>query len=131
MTSKIVSPEEHLGYRVGEDRKLADWPEIVEYFTRLGSASPRVLVEDLGETTEGNPFILATITSEDNHDKIDDLREIQLRLSDPAELSDEDASRLIDTGKTVVLITCSIHSTEVGGSQMSMELAHRLGWRGG
>ncbi len=59
MTSKIVSPEEHLGYRVGEDRKLADWPEIVEYFTRLGSASPRVLVEDLGETTEGNPFILA------------------------------------------------------------------------
>ena len=126
MASKIISPEEHLGYRVGADRKLADWPEIFEYFKKLGGASPKVVVEDLGETTEGNPFILATITSEENHAKIDELRETQLRLSDPTDLSEEDASRLIETGKTVVLITCSIHSTEVGGSQMSMELAHRL-----
>jgi len=99
MATKIISPEEQLGYRVGVDRKLADWPEIVEYFTGLGRASPRVVVEDLGETTEGNPFILATITSEENHAKIDELRETQLRLSNPADLSEEDASRLIETGK--------------------------------
>ena len=42
MATKIISPEEQLGYRVGVDRKLADWPEIVEYFTGLGRASPRV-----------------------------------------------------------------------------------------
>lgn len=76
MSSNVVqSPEDFLGYKVGTDRKTANWPEIVEYFTKLGGASPRVVVEDLGETTEGNPFILATITSEENHAKIDELRE--------------------------------------------------------
>ena len=125
-SNAVQTPEDFLGYKVGTDRKIADWPEIVEYFTKLGEATPRVVVEDLGETTEGNPFILATITSEDNHAKIDELRKIQLRLSNPTDLSEEDATRLIEMGKTVVLITCSIHSTEIGGSQMSMELAHKL-----
>ena len=126
MASKVLSPEEHLGFKVGSDRKLADWPEIVEYFETVGKTSPRVVVENLGETTEGNPFILATITSEENHAQIDELRDIQLRLSNPVGLSESEAGVLIEKGKTVVLITCSIHSTEVGGSQMSMELLHRL-----
>ncbi len=126
MASSILSPEDHLGFKVGSDRNLADWPEIVDYFMKVGEASPRIKVKDLGETTEGNPFILATITSEDNHSRLDEIRDVQLKLCNPAELSEEDAARLIEKGKAVVLITCSIHSTEVGGSQMSMELLHRL-----
>jgi len=63
---KIISPKEHLGYLVGTDKKLADWPQIVEYFKKVADASPRVMVEDLGETTEENRFILATISSEEN-----------------------------------------------------------------
>jgi len=123
---KIISPEEHLGYRVGTDRKLADWPEIVEYFNKVGAASPRVLVETLGETTEGNPFILATVSSPENLSNLDKIREIHFSLSNPVGLSDEKIEALLDEGKAIVLITCSIHSTEVGGSQMSMELLHRL-----
>ncbi|MCW4050260.1 MAG: M14 family metallopeptidase [Candidatus Bathyarchaeota archaeon] len=122
----IPAPEEHLGYLVGTDRKLADWPEIVEYYMKVAEASPRVTVKDLGKTTEGNPFLLAIITSEENMANLDELRKIQLRLSNPEGLSDEEANELIEKGKTVVLITCSIHSTEVGGSQMSMELLHEL-----
>jgi len=124
--SGILSPKEYLGFPVGTDKKLADWPQIVEYFKRLGEASPRILVETLGETTEGNPFILATISSQENLSKLEELREVQLRLSNPVGLSDAEAAELMEKGKTVVLITCSIHSTEVGGSQMSMELAHKL-----
>ena len=127
MTSKeIISPQEHLGFLVGTDRKLADWPEIVEYFKKIGEISPRVIVENLGETTEGNPFIAATISSPENLARLEELREIQLKLSNPADLSEEEAEKLIEKGKTIVLITCSIHSTEVGGSQMSMELVHKL-----
>ncbi|MFH1180538.1 MAG: M14 metallopeptidase family protein [Candidatus Bathyarchaeota archaeon] len=122
----VISPKEHLGYPIGTDRKLADWPQIVEYFNKIGDASPRVMVENLGETTEGNPFILATISSPENLSRLEELREIQLRLSNPVDLSDAEAVELIEKGKTIVLITCSVHSTEVGGSQMSMELVHRL-----
>jgi hypothetical protein len=122
----VISPEDHLGYPIGTDKKLADWPEIVDYFNKIGEASPRIQVETLGETTEKNPFILATISSPENLANLDALREIQLKLSKPADLSEEKAKKLIEEGKTIVLITCSIHSTEVGGSQMSMELAHKL-----
>lgn len=122
----VISPEDHLGYPVGTDKKLADWPEIVDYFNKIGKTSPRIQVETLGETTEKNPFILAIISSPENLANLDELREIQLKLSKPVDLSEEEAEKLIEKGKTIVLITCSIHSTEVGGSQMSMELAHKL-----
>jgi len=127
MSTKIVpSPEEHLGFKVGTDRRLADWPAIVEYFRKVAAASDRVRVEDLGETTEGNPFILATVSSPENLMHLDKFREIQSRLNNPAGVTPEEAESLVKEGKTVVLITCSIHSTEVGGSQMSMELLHSL-----
>lgn len=122
----VPAPEELLGFKVGTDRKLADWPEIVEYFQRVGAASDRVTVETLGETTEGNPFLLATISAPGTLRNLERYREIQRGLCNPAGLSEEEAESLVWEGKTIVLITCSIHSTEVGGSQMSMELLHRL-----
>ena len=122
----VPSPKEYLGYGVGEDRRLADWPEIVGYFGKVAAASDRVRFEELGKTTEGNPFVLATVSSPGNLRRLEELRGIQLRLSDPDGLKPEEAEGLVAQGKTIVLITCSIHSTEVGGSQMSMELLHRL-----
>ncbi|OGD58129.1 hypothetical protein A3K78_00825 [Candidatus Bathyarchaeota archaeon RBG_13_52_12] len=122
----VPSPEEHLGFKIGEDRKLADWPEIVSYFRKVAAISDRVRVEELGKTTEGKPFLLATISSPENLRRLEEIRQIQLRLCNPDGLTPEEAERLVEDGRTVVLITCSIHSTEVGGSQMSMELLNRL-----
>lgn len=129
LTRSIISPKEHLGYPVGTDKKLADWPQIVDYFEKVAEQTPKVVVKTLGETTEGNPMILAIISSEKNLTNLEELRAIQKSLSNPAGLTDEDASELIEKGKTVVLITCSIHSTEVGGSQMSMELLYSMASR--
>mgnify|MGYP000200339278 CR=1 FL=1 len=122
----IPSPEEFLGFKVGEDRKLADWSQIVEYFKRVGELSDRVKVEVLGLTTEGNEFILAVISSPDTLRDLEKYRQIQMRLHNPEGLSDEEERRLIEEGKTIVLVTCSIHSTEIAASQMSMELLYRL-----
>jgi hypothetical protein len=44
VTEEIISPKEHLGYLVGTDKKLADWPEIVDYFIKIAEASPRIKV---------------------------------------------------------------------------------------
>ena len=40
------SPESVLGFRPGEDRQLADWTQIVDYFHRLDAASDRVVFRD-------------------------------------------------------------------------------------
>lgn len=123
----IKSPKEHLGFDVGEDRHLADWPDILGYFTHLAKDSPRVRTAELGESTDNNPFILSIISSESNLSQLDRYLDIQSRLSDPRVVNSiGESDRLIADGKTVVLITCSIHATEIGGTQMSLALAHRL-----
>ncbi len=123
---KALSPEEFLGFRVGTERKVADWPEIVAYFEKLAKSSDKIKFEVLGETTEKNPFVLATISAPKNLANLEKYREIQNRLCDPKNLTEEEAAKLVEEGKTIVLVTCSIHSTEIGACQMSMELAHRL-----
>ncbi len=122
---EVPSPEQRLGFEVGSDRNLADWGQIVDYFQTLSLASARVRVETIGRTTEDNPFLLATISAPENLADLNRLQRIQERLADPRRLEGQ-AEQLIREGKTVVLITCGIHATEVASSQMSMEFAWEM-----
>src|SRR5918997_2304139 len=76
----VPAPEDVLGFRPGDDRKLASWSSIVEYFRRLDAASDRVRLEELGRTTLGAPFVLATISAPENLARLDEYKEIQRRL---------------------------------------------------
>jgi murein tripeptide amidase MpaA len=117
---------------VGDDRKLASWASIVEYFKKLDAASDRVKFEELGKTTLGAPFVMATISAPENLARLAEFKEIQRQLADPRAIlrarlhPDTKARGLIARGKTIVLITCGIHSTEVGSTLSSMLIAHRL-----
>lgn len=122
----ITAPEKHLGWPVGADRKLADWKQILGYFQLLAQQSDRLILEELGESTEGRPFVMAIISAAANLAQLDHYRQIQQQLADPRGLREEEAQRLIAQGKTICLVSCSIHATEVGAAQMSMELAYDL-----
>ncbi|MCA1600251.1 MAG: hypothetical protein LC776_00935, partial [Acidobacteria bacterium] len=39
---QIPTPEEVLGFRPGDDRKLASWNQVLTYFDKLDQASNRV-----------------------------------------------------------------------------------------
>ncbi|HEX8136318.1 MAG TPA: M14 family metallopeptidase [Pyrinomonadaceae bacterium] len=127
--ASVPAPEEVLGFRPGNDRRLASWTSVVEYFRRLDAASDRVKFEELGRTTLNAPFVMATISAPDSLARLDEYRAIQDQLADPRRLgqsADARAARLVARGKTVVLITCGVHSTEVGSYLSSMLIAHRL-----
>jgi hypothetical protein len=123
------APEDVLGFHPGDDRRLASWAQTIEYFRRLAASSPRVKVEELGKTTLGAPFVLATISAPENLARLEEYKEIQRRLADPRTLGrnpDRKAEELARRGKTVVLITCGVHSTEVGSYLSGMLIAQRL-----
>jgi hypothetical protein len=130
----IPAPEDVLGFRPGDDRKLASWAKVVEYFQKLAAASDRVKFEEIGKTTMGAPFVYATISAPENLKRLDEFKEIQRQLADPRvlgsptnpRLAGRKAGALIARGKTVIAITCGIHSTEVGSYLSSMLIAHRL-----
>jgi hypothetical protein len=124
----LPAPRDVLGFVPGEDRKLASWAQIVDYFKRLDQSSNRLLLEDLGKTTLGHPFVVALISSPANLARLDRYKEIQRKLADPRLIgsNDAEAEKLIAEGRTIVLITCGIHSTEVGGPLAAMNMAYKL-----
>ncbi len=123
----IPSPEDHFGYAPGAEGELANWDELTAYYDRLAETSGRVTVDTVGTSTRGQPFVMMTITSQENHRDLERLRETNLRIQDPRTISgaDELESRLHE-GRTVVLVTNHIHSTEVASGQMPPRTAYRL-----
>lgn len=125
--SVISTPAEFIGHEVGEARKLADWPTVVSYFELLDQHSDRINVTEVGRSTEDNPFLIATISAPDTLADLERYRTIQAKLADPRRIKNADeVESLIATGKSVILVTCSVHGTEVGATQMSMLLAYDL-----
>jgi hypothetical protein len=132
---KVPAPADVLGFTPGDDRKLASWAKVVEYFQKLAEASDRVKVEEIGKSTMGAPFVYATISAPENLKRLNEFKDIQRQLADPRTLTpansnlysaDRKAAELIARGKTIVAITCGIHSTEVGSYLSSMLIAYRL-----
>jgi len=64
-SAPLQTPEQFAGFRIGSDKNLVRWDRIVEYMRQAAASSPRVKFEELGKTTNGNPFIAVTVSSPD------------------------------------------------------------------
>src|SRR6266850_6363531 len=76
-SSSIPAPQDILGFTPGDDRKLASWAKVIEYFQKLDAASDRVKFEELGKSTMGAPFVMATISAPENLTRLEDYKRIQ------------------------------------------------------
>jgi hypothetical protein len=128
--AQAPSPDAFFGHRMGADRQVLEWWKVIDYFHALGKSSDRVKVLEYGKSTEGRPMIAAIISAPDTLRRLDHFRRIQERLSDPRSTTPEEAAQLAAEGKTVVLITCSIHATEIASTHTAVEFAHRLATSG-
>ncbi len=124
----IPTPKDVLGFTPGDDRKLASWNQVLDYFQKLDKASDRVKFEEIGKTTIGVPFVYATISSPANLKNLEKYKQINAKLADPRLIKSNEkiAKQLIKQGKTIVLITCGVHSNEVGSTLSSMLIAEKL-----
>ena len=124
---QITSPEKHFGFQLGSDRKIARWDQIVSYFGVLEKeGGGKLKVVNMGPTTMGNPFLLVIISSPDNLARLERLREVNGRISDPRGLAEQQVRKLIGEGKAVICQSMSLHASEIGGTQMAPELAYDL-----
>jgi hypothetical protein len=122
----VQTPQQFFGFRIGTDGELARYPKILDYFQHLSKTTNRMKFQELGKTTMGNPYVLATISAPENLAKLDRLVAINKRLADPRGLSESEAKKLAQEGRAFYLVYATIHSTEVGNTQALTEIVHRL-----
>ncbi len=122
----IPTPASVIGFEPGTDRRLPEWRQVVSYFQALDAASPRIELHTLGKTTLGRPFMAAFIGDPATLANLDKVRDAARRLADPRLTTPAERAALERDAKVVVLVTSSIHSTEVGGILTPLVLAHRL-----
>ncbi len=116
--SSIPTPKEIIGHEVGEWHVTHD--KLVQYMYALADASNRITIEDRGKTFEGRPILLLTITSEDNHNNINQIIANHKKITEYNEnISTKDQPIVVYQG-------FSIHGNEASGSNASLLLAYYL-----
>lgn len=125
-TETVPSPEEHLGRSPTADFQLVDWDEASGYWCRLAATSPNVRLAEVGETSEGRPFLLGAISSAANLARLDDLAADARRIADPAGLTADERAALLSRAKPFVFVSLAMHATECAGTGFGLEFAHQL-----
>jgi len=116
----IPTPKEVLGTEVGEWHVRHD--QLVQYVTAVAEASDRVSITEYARSYEQRPLVYLTVTSEENHTNIDNIRQEHIQLSN-AETSDE-----LDTSTmpAIVQLGYSVHGDESSGANASMVVLYHL-----
>ncbi|MER3499337.1 MAG: zinc carboxypeptidase [Chitinophagaceae bacterium] len=117
----IPKPKDIIYHEVGDWHVTHD--RLVNYMKAIAEAAPqRVKLETMGFTYESRPQVLLIITSPKNHQRLEEIRQQHLLLSDPA----RSASVNIENMPVVVWIGHSIHGNEPSGSNASLLSAYYL-----
>lgn len=122
----VPSPRDVLGYIASTEGKLTHPNDTARYFSALADASPRVLMQSMGSTGEGRDMPLIVISSEANLARLDEFKGYTRALSDPRNVSADEAEEMAQKGKPIFLITAGLHSPETGSPEMVMELGYRI-----
>jgi hypothetical protein len=126
LCAAVPTPKSYFGHEIGADRTVLDWDKVVSYFQELSKTSDRIRVQELGKSTEGRPFLAAVIAAPETLQHLDRYLAIQQQLADPRRTTPAQAEPLFAQGKAIVLITCSIHASEIASTHTAVEFAYRI-----
>ncbi|MRX64429.1 M14 family zinc carboxypeptidase [Maribacter luteus] len=113
----IPSPEEFLGYGIGEHHTRHDL--IVAYLEKLAEVSERASIHYYGKTHEGRKLVILTITSPENLSNLDELKRQHLAFTNP----DNNASNYDDV-PIFINLAYNVHGNEPSSSEAALLTAY-------
>ena len=125
-SGQVTPPEEFFGYQPGADFHLMTYEKALEYFELIAGETERMIVQDMGETSMGRRMKYAVISSEDNMAQLEKYKDINKRLSLFSDLSEREARRLAEQGRSIVWIDGGLHASECAPAQLLPQLAYDL-----
>ena len=115
----IQSPEEFLGYEIGDQHTRHDL--ILAYFKYLSSVSERANLIKYGKSYEGRTLTLLSISSEENLKNLEEIKTEHLKSTIPGSIKtiNENLPIIINLGY-------GIHGNEPSGSEAALLTAYTL-----
>ncbi|NQX86041.1 MAG: zinc carboxypeptidase [Flavobacteriaceae bacterium] len=113
----IPTPKSSIGHEVGTWHVTHD--KLVQYMYALANASDRITIENRGTTFEDRPLLLLTITSPNNHKRIETIRKTHITATESNKTD-------VSNRPIVVYQGFSIHGNEASGSNAALAAAYYL-----
>jgi len=124
--AQLITPKQQFGFNIGDDYQLINYTQLLAFWKKLATQSDRMTLVNIGTSSEGRPMVMAIITSPKNKPKLDLYKNISRRLALAQGLTEADARKLSQQGKTVVWIDGGLHASEIVGSQQLIELVWQM-----
>ncbi len=115
----IPSPEEFLGYGIGEHHTRHDL--IVAYLTKLAETSDRASIYQYGKTHEGRKLVVLTVTSPENLANLEILKQQHLDFADP-----QKSASNYDETPVFINLAYNVHGNEPSSSEAALLTAYTL-----
>ncbi len=116
--SQVQSPAEFLGYELGE--KWTPHYKVLNYFQHVAEESPMVTLTEYGKTNEGRELVYAVVTSQGNHQNLEEIRVNNLRLADLEE------GTPTTNQKAIVWLSYNVHGNETSSSEAALNTVYKL-----
>ncbi len=111
----IPTPESVLGFQIGEWHVSHD--QVLMYFRALANASDRVTLTEYARSYEQRPLIYLTVTSVENHGRLEKIKENHVANLEGGKASD---------GPVVLYQGYSVHGNEASGGNAALLYAYYL-----
>lgn len=115
----IPTPEQFLGYAIGTHYTRHD--RIVDYLRTLAELSDKAELRVIGETVQRRPQVILTITSPENHQNLEQIRQNHHTLQDP-----EAPYVNPDESKVIISLAYSVHGNESSSGEAALLTAYYL-----
>jgi hypothetical protein len=123
--SSIPDPESFLGYPLGT--KPIHHREAIDYFKALASFSPRAELHQYGETFEGRGLFYLVVGSEENMNRLEEIKSSLKLLADPRKVGGEsEVASLVERTPAVAWLGYCVHGDELSGTDAAIQVAYQL-----
>ncbi|MEO0554357.1 MAG: M14 family metallopeptidase [Bacteroidota bacterium] len=116
--AQLKSPEQFLGYKLGE--RFTRHYKVVEYVNHVAQTSPNVKIHQYGETYEHRALVSVLISSPENIDNWDNIRQNNLIRAKMIE------GRVSNDNIAIVWLSYNIHGNEASSTEASMKTIYEL-----
>ncbi len=113
----IPTPAQFLGYEIGDFHTRHD--RMVSYMEKLAEVSDKANFQIIGYTNEHRPQIVLTVTTPENYNNLENIRQAHLKLCDPSSNVND-----VSDMPVIILHGYNVHGNEPSSTEAAMLTAY-------